>query len=312
MDCLFNVYKPKGPTSHDVVALLRRASGVRRIGHAGTLDPLAEGVLVVAVGQATRVIEYLADADKAYRATVHLGVETETYDAEGKVVAERPIGHLRREDVEAALARLRGRIVQRPPAYSAVSVGGRRLYDLARRGQAVEAPAREVEITRLELERWEPPLVTLLVECSKGTYIRSLAHDLGQALDIGAHLAALVRLRVGRFTVEQAVPLAELEARLREGREGREGTWREVAIAPDAAVGHLPELRVDAAAAGRLVNGSTLDAGPVRGAEAGDGPASWVRVYGPEGRFLAIGRREARGGRVVLRPEKVFAAAASA
>src|SRR5207249_3770224 len=128
--------------SHDVVARLRRASGVRRIGHAGTLDPLAEGVLVVAAGQATRVIEYLADLDKAYRADLTFGVETETYDAEGKIIAERPAAHLTRDDVEAALSRFRGPIVQRPPAYSAVSVGGQRLYDLARRGQAVAAPPR--------------------------------------------------------------------------------------------------------------------------------------------------------------------------
>ena len=284
-----------------MVARLRRASGVRRIGHAGTLDPLATGVLVVAVGQATRVIEYLADVDKAYRADVRLGVETETYDAEGAVVAERATDHVGREDVETALAPFRGRIEQRPPAYSAVSVGGQRLHDLARRGKAVEAPLREVEITRLELERWEPPVATLLVECSKGTYIRSLAHDLGEVLKVGAHLSGLVRLRVGRFTLEKAVPLAELEERL------RGGTWREVAVAPDAAVDHLPELRVDAAAAGRLANGSTLDAGPARDDES----ESLVRVYGPEGRFLAIGRRQIGGERVVLRPEKVFAAASS-
>jgi tRNA pseudouridine55 synthase len=182
-----------------------------------------------------------------------------------------------------------------------VSVGGKRLYELARRGKAVEAPLREVQITRLELERWQPPEATLLVECSKGTYIRSLAHDLGAALEVGGHLTNLVRLRVGQFTLERSVPLSDLEERL------RGGDWQSVAIAPDEAVEHLPLVQVDAAAAGRLANGGVLDIGP-----AGEGATEeLVRVHGAAGRFLAIGRRTLQGGRVVLRPEKVFAAPAS-
>src|SRR5262249_13700085 len=141
-----------------------------------------------------------------------------------------------------------------------------------------------------------------LVECSKGTYIRSLAHDLGEALGVGAHLSGLVRLRVGQFLLENAVPLAELEERL------RSGAWPSAAMAPEASVGHLPDVCLDAAAAARLMNGNTLDTGPVRGGE----EEGLVRVYGPEKRFLAIGRRTMQGGRVVLRPEKVFAAPASA
>ena len=200
MDAFFNVYKPRGPTSHDVVARLRRAErGVRRIGHAGTLDPLAEGVLVVATGKATRLIEYLVDADKLYGAGVHLGVETDTYDAEGRVLAERPVEHLTREAVAGALEPFRGEIEQRPPPFSAVSVGGERLYARARRGEMVQAPLRRVSVTRLDLLDWQPPVAHLEVECSKGTYIRSLAHDLGRALGCGAHLSALVRLRAGRL-----------------------------------------------------------------------------------------------------------------
>src|SRR6266542_499268 len=146
MDCLFNVDKPRGPTSHDVVARLRRASGVRRIGHAGTLDPLATGVLVVAVGRATRLIEYLADADKAYVAQITFGVETDTYDAEGTVVERRDASGLTQQQVEEALGGFRGTIQQRPPAHSAIRVGGKRLYEMARAGQTVEAPVRTVHI----------------------------------------------------------------------------------------------------------------------------------------------------------------------
>ena len=163
---------------------------MRRIGHAGTLDPLAEGVLVVAIGKATRLIEYLVDADKLYAAEVHLGVETDTYDAEGRVLAERPVGHLTREAVAEALEAFRGEIEQRPPPFSAISVGGERLYARARRGEVVEAPLRRVSVTRLDLLDWQSPVAHLEVECSKGTYIRSLAHDLGRALGCGAHLSA--------------------------------------------------------------------------------------------------------------------------
>jgi tRNA pseudouridine55 synthase len=303
LDAFFNVYKPKGPTSHDVVARLRRASGVKRIGHAGTLDPLAEGVLVVAVGQATRAIEYLADLDKAYRADVAFGVETDTYDAEGRVVAERSISHLRQEDIEAALVQFRGRITQRPPAYSAVSVGGRRLYDLARQGQPVEAPVREVDIARLDLERWAPPVATLLVECSKGTYIRSLAHDLGAALGVGAHLIGLVRLRVGGFLAHNAVSLAELEEQL------RGGTWQAAAIPPDAALAHLPAVHLDEPAARRLTNGMPVAGGSSANAsgQAAGGPLA--RALAPDGRFLGIVRREVRDSSLVFRPEKVFVSA---
>ncbi|MBI3972228.1 MAG: tRNA pseudouridine(55) synthase TruB [Chloroflexi bacterium] len=298
MDAIFNVYKPKGPTSHDVVARLRHASGVRRLGHAGTLDPLAEGVLVVAVGQATRLVEYLAAYDKAYRAQVTLGAETDTYDAEGTVVAERSIAHLDAAAIEAALSRFRGVIRQRPPAYSAVSVGGRRLYELARQGKAVEAPVRQVEITRLELETWRPPVATLYIECSKGTYIRTLAHDLGAALSCGGHLSRLIRTRVGRFTAEDAVPPAELEEML------RKGTWPVVAVDPAVAVEHLPAVILGSVEAARLANGSAITAAPESVAIL---PGALGRALGPDGRLLAIVRLDKQGGRRVWRPEKVLA-----
>ena len=315
IDALFNVYKPSGPTSHDVVARLRRASGVKRVGHAGTLDPLAEGVLLVAAGQATRAIEYLAILDKAYEAQVTFGVQTRTDDAEGAVVAARPTDHLDRAIVERALDAFRGRIEQRPPAYSAISVGGRRLYDLARRGEAVEAPVRPVEITRLDLLAWAPPVATLHVECSKGTYIRSLARDLGASLGCGGHLSRLVRRRVGAFAVEDAIPLSTLEDALRAGE------WQRYAIPAGAALAHLPALRLDEAAAAHLAHGRSVAAGPTapsgdevtpRSSSAGDVttallvPGVLARAYDPGGRFLAIVRRSADQGQTVWRPEKVF------
>ncbi len=339
MDCFFNVYKPKGPTSHDVVARLRRAGKVRRIGHAGTLDPLAEGVLVIAAGRATRLIEYLVDADKAYAAEVTFGVETDTYDAEGRVTAQRPAAHLTEAVVRQALETFRGSILQRPPSFSAVSVGGQRLYALARRGAPVVIPPRAVTISRLELVAWRPPLADLHVECSKGTYIRSLAHDLGQALGCGAHLSALVRLRVGRFASQEATPLAELEERL------RDGLWQAVSYPAEAAVAHLVTVRLDAAGAARLASGQPVpfrapldgetmdgqapDDQTVNGREAGgqttgvparerqgatplegeEGPASGTlgRAYAADGRFMAVVRLVRSGDLLVWRPEKVLA-----
>lgn len=296
MDRIFNVFKPKGPTSHDVVARLRRASGIRRIGHAGTLDPMAEGVLIVAISRATRVIEYLTDTDKAYRAHITFGVETDTYDAEGRVVAERSAGHLTREAVAAALSPFRGTIQQRPPAFSAISVGGQRLYDLARRGQTVDVPTREVEIRTLELEAWKPPVAVVFVECTKGTYIRSLAYDLGQVLGVGAHLSGLTRTRVGSFSSGDAVPLEQLEQALREGRGVETG------VSPDQAIDFLPAIKLDTEEAGRLKNGIAVQSSGAIPHHLG----TLARAYGPGDDFLAVVRLEQVHGQPAWRPEKVF------
>jgi tRNA pseudouridine55 synthase len=303
MDALFNVNKPRGPTSHDVVARLRRASGERHIGHAGTLDPLAEGVLIVAAGKATRLVEYLMDAGKVYEAEVSFGVTTETYDAEGRVVAERPVTALTAQDVEEALAQFRGTIEQRPPPHSAVSVGGQRLYHLARQGKPVVAPPRQVTISRLELTSWERPRAVLMVACSKGTYVRSLAHDLGQALGSGAHLSRLVRQQVGPFHIAGATPLADLEERLRQGH------WQDAALPLDAAIAHLHLVRLDDKAAGDLRHGKAVAASPPGPAMASPLPASGTlgRAYAPDGRLLAVVRLEGGDTPPVWRPVKVLA-----
>jgi len=211
MNGILNIDKPKGITSFGVVAAIRRLTGERRVGHAGTLDPDASGVLPVCVGGGTRVVEYLAEADKAYRAEIELGVTTDSYDASGNVTCCQDSSAISREQVESALSAFRGVIEQVPPMYSAVKYQGKRLYQLARQGIEVARKSRPVRIDRLEIIGWQPPLVTVDVVCGKGTYIRSLAHDLGQALGCGASLKGLVRRRYGVFDIECAVSLPHLE-----------------------------------------------------------------------------------------------------
>jgi tRNA pseudouridine55 synthase len=209
-DGLVVVDKPAGMTSHDVVARLRRAYDQQRVGHAGTLDPDATGVLLVGLGRVTRVLRWLSDAGKSYRATVAFGTATSTLDAAGEVTERVAMDDLDAARVAAALGAFRGPIEQIPPMVSAVQVGGRRLHELARAGEEVERAPRRVTIHRLELEAFAPgpsPTATLVVDCSSGTYVRTLADDLGRALGGVAHLAVLRRLRVGGFGLDEAVPL---------------------------------------------------------------------------------------------------------
>ncbi|WP_374689416.1 tRNA pseudouridine(55) synthase TruB [Promineifilum sp.] len=276
--------KPTGPTSHDAVQRLRRLSGQRRIGHAGTLDPLAEGVLLVCLGRATRFVEYLVGLDKTYETTVRLGQATTTYDAEGTVTLERPV-EVTPGQIEAALDAWRGPIQQRVPLFSAVKRDGQPLYKSARRGEAVEPPVREVTIHALDVLSFTPPLLTLRVVCSSGTYIRSLAHDLGAALGCGGHVAALRRTAVGRFTIAQAVSLDALTPE----------NLAEYLLPPEAAVAHLPRLDVDEASAARLAMGQRL-------AAPGDAPVGDVAAWGPGGRFLGVVAVDGE----VLRPRKMF------
>jgi tRNA pseudouridine55 synthase len=227
MDGIINIDKPPGLTSHDVVARVRRITGQKKAGHAGTLDPMATGVLPVVLGKATRLVEYLAGADKVYRATLVLGATTPTYDCEGEITPTPGAVMPTRREVEEALEGFKGEIEQLPPMYSAIKVGGKKLYEIARGGIEVERQARRVTIFRLELEAYRPPVLALFVECSKGTYIRSLAHDLGSALGTGAYLDALIRTRHGPFALDGATTLEGLEAAM------KEGTWRESLYPPE-------------------------------------------------------------------------------
>jgi tRNA pseudouridine55 synthase len=206
---ILNVNKPAGMTSHDVVADLRRTSGESRVGHAGTLDPMATGVLLICIGQATRVAEYLADHDKKYRATIRLGIETDTYDATGKRMAEHAVD-VSLVQVEEALSGLTGKQLQQPPAFSAIKQGGVPLYKLARQGVEIETEPRPVEIYSIALAEFSSPDLVVDVHCSKGTYIRSLAHDLGAKLGCGAHVTALTRTASGQFTLDAAASLDQI------------------------------------------------------------------------------------------------------
>ena len=246
-------------------------SGIRRIGHAGTLDPLATGLLLVCVGRATRLLEYLLDQPKRYEAAVRLGQRTDTFDAEGSVVHEKPVG-VTAVEIEEALDQFRGPIVQYAPAYSAVKRDGVPLYKLARQGQVVERPSREVTIHNLDLLSWQEPTVTLDVACSSGTYIRSLADDLGDVLGCGGHISALRRTEVGSFNVDQAVAPEELHSE----------NWTDYLLPPDTAVRHLPRVEFSADVARHLLMGQRAPAASLYE----DGTPA--RAYEQDGRFLGI------------------------
>lgn len=205
-----NIYKPKGKTSHDVVAILRRVTRIKQIGHTGTLDPFAEGVLPVCIGKATRLIEYLAD-DKTYIGTVQLGKSTTTYDIEGDVVKVSD-KNVSIEEIENALQSFRGEIEQLPPIYSAIKVNGKKLYEYARKGEEVEIKPRKVTINELKILNYdsENRILELYIECSKGTYIRSIANDLGEVLGVYGHLVKLVRVKAGGFELKDSIKLEQL------------------------------------------------------------------------------------------------------
>lgn len=212
MDGLINIYKEKGFTSHDVVAKMRGILRMKKIGHTGTLDPDATGVLPVCVGKGTRLCSLLENHDKTYRAVLLLGMETDTQDVTGQILAEKPVC-VTEEQVLEALPAFRGKIMQIPPMYSALKVNGKKLYEYAREGKVIEREARPVEIYELTVEKIDLPRITMTVSCSKGTYIRTLCHDIGQALGCGGCMESLVRTRVGDFHLEQAITLKELEAK---------------------------------------------------------------------------------------------------
>lgn len=277
------VNKPAGWTAHDVVAKVRRLTGERRVGHAGTLDPAAVGVLPVCVGEATRVAEYLSAGGKTYLAAVLLGATTETDDTDGWTIAERDASAISREMVEALLPRFTGTISQIPPAYSAIHIDGVRAYALARAGETVAVPSRTVTVHRLSLVAWEPPVAWLVVDCGAGTYIRAIARDLGVLLGCGATLAHLVRLRSGPFPLCAAWSLDEL-ATLPDLR----AAWPFVAVHPDAALVDWPALLLDETAARDWANGKTLTGG-----DAPDGTR--IRAYDAGGDWRGTGFRTGGG-----------------
>ncbi len=303
MDGLLIVDKPSGMSSHDVVARARRALREKRIGHTGTLDPLATGILVLCVGSATRLSEYLLGEDKAYEGLIKLGERTDTDDAEGRIIDVRPVPPLTDQDLRALESRFTGEIAQVPPQFSAIQKDGQRAYALARHGQAVALAPRRVRIDALRLALGAPhpeapsdraTWLAFSVRCSAGTYIRALARDIGEALGCGAHVASLRRTQVGPFGLADAVTLPDLEEAAR---------TRQVALLPmDRALANWPAVTLDEPTARRLKQGQRV-ALPGLLVQ----PAAKTRVYDASGRFFAIASWDG----TMLKPVKVLDAAPS-
>jgi tRNA pseudouridine55 synthase len=273
---LLLIDKPQGATSHDVVDAVRRVLGTRKVGHAGTLDPMATGLLLVGVGRGTRLLRFFGDLPKSYEGTARLGIETDTLDVDGSVVRTAKV-EVQRADLERAFAALVGESMQRPPAYSAVKVGGRKLYEAARAGEPLEAPPRRIRVDAFEVRRYEGADVDFAVTCSGGTYVRVLLSDVGRALGPGAHLRRLRRTAIGQYRVEDAVATDALEDPL----------------PLEAAVAHLPAVELEPDEARAASNGSILAPAGIEGSYA---------VFGPGQRLIGIYRDE--GARA--RPEVVL------
>ncbi len=287
---IFNVNKPAGKTSHDIVGRVRRASKGAKVGHAGTLDPMATGVLLVCIGQGVRVSEYLMDHDKKYRARIRLGIATDTEDATGQVIAQKDV-NVSREQVETALKKFVGKQAQYPPAYSAIKRDGVPLYKRARRGEQIETEPRNVEMYSITLVALDLPEVEVDVHCSKGTYIRSLARDVGNALDCGAHLAGLTRTMSGNFSLDDSVTLDELTSTLEAG-------YGERYLHPlDEALLHFEAIIVNAELEKQIQQGKTLDCGRAYS-------TPLLRAYSTTGECIALLER----GHVPdsWKPRKVF------
>lgn len=295
VDGILNLNKPIGMTSHDMVGFVRRLSGQRRVGHAGTLDPMAEGVLVVALGKATRIIEYIMESRKLYCAEIVLGVTTTTYDAEGEVVKRVPHIQVSRHEIEQALSSLTGQIWQVPPMYSAIKRHGQRLYELARHGIEVEREPRLVNIYSIQLLDWRSPMMKVMLEVSKGTYIRSFAHDLGELLGTGAYLSCLVRVASGRFTIEEALSPADLTLAV------EFGYWKELLYPPDEGMLDYEAVILNEALASGVHEGQSWPTRLSIHERQGHGP---TRAYSPDGEMIAVVQLDSQTGR--WQPKKVL------
>ena len=280
------VDKGSGATSFDAVAIVRRQLGIRRVGHAGTLDPAATGVLPILLGEATKLMPYLMDQDKEYLATVRFGVTTDTHDVSGRVLSETPVDRLERRELEDACRPFVGRIKQVPPMYSAVHHEGRRLYELARQGIEVDREPREVVVRSIAVEQITPPRATLRVVCGKGTYVRVLAADIGAALGYGGAVERLVRFRVGPFGLADAVAWAELTG------GATHQLWARVRP-PEAALADWPAVTLNGPAAAAFTHGQAVDVVPLAGES-----ERYVRVHDGAGALIGVGALAAAGRQV--------------
>jgi len=304
MDGILNIYKEKGYTSHDVVAKLRGILHQKKIGHTGTLDPDAEGVLPVCLGKATKVCDLLTDKDKVYEAQMQLGITTDTQDHSGQVLMRRDAGAVTEDMLSQTLAGFIGDYQQIPPMYSAIKIGGKKLYDLARAGVTVERPPRHVQIydiSHICFYREDNIYASFTVHCSKGTYIRTLCHDVGEKLGCGACMSALKRTKVSCFGIEHSLMLSQVEQFV------KEGTIEQNLIYPDEMFPELPKVYIrDEARAKLLANGNPLNVHPYDlGIKGTDTPLpEYLRVYRADGSFAAIYKWNV--GKHMFFPEKMF------
>ncbi len=278
MDGILNINKALGMTSHDVVARVRKVLRQKRVGHTGTLDPMASGVLPICIGQATRVAEYLSESGKAYQAEITFGVTTDTYDTEGNVLQTTDTSTLTQTRIEEILPAFLGPQMQQPPRYSAIKIQGQPAYQLARAGEEVVLAARPIEILQLKILTWHCPRLTLSIECTKGTYIRSLAYDLGEKSGYGAYLTALVRTRSGPFLLADSITLEQLATSFEQ---------EEVAqylFPADSALQSYPALHLDTATAQRVLHGNAFS----HESTPAQNTVPLARVYAPDGQFIAI------------------------
>lgn len=299
MDGVLNVRKSAGPTSHDVVDQVRRIFDQKKVGHAGTLDPIATGVLVICLGKATRVVEYLMGTDKEYRARMVLGQSTDTQDSTGAVARECDASDISREALENTVACFVGEIEQIPPMISALKHQGKCLYKLAREGKSVERPARTVQVHSIEVLDFKPGSraeAELLVGCSSGTYIRTLCADIGDKLGCGAHMSALERTKVGRFLVEESVSIEDLD------RARSDSRLESLVTDINEALADLPSAMLEAKNVQGALHGLTV---PVAGL---NGLGDVVRILSPDGALIGLGKLMEQDDCTVVKPHKVLCA----
>ena len=270
--------KPSGLSSNAALQRVKRLLGARKAGHTGSLDPLASGLLPICLGEATKLSHALLEADKTYRFSCRLGIQTNTGDAEGEIINTLPVPELQPDQLEQVLAGFRGESLQIPPMYSALKHQGRRLYELARKGQSVERPPRKIRIEHLELLAWNEDTIECQAHCSKGTYIRVLAEDIASALGCCGHLSALRRVAVAPFEATAMVTLAQLEVSAHQ----HDTAWRQHLLPADAALADWPRVMLDASRAQKIIAGQAVVLGRPR-------PAGKVSLYGPGQRFIGIG-----------------------
>ncbi len=305
MDGIININKEKGYTSHDVVAVMRKLLHIKKIGHTGTLDPDATGVLPICVGKATKVCDVITDRDKTYEAVVVLGITTDTLDTSGEILQRKPVNIIK-DDLMSVLSHFEGEIEQIPPMYSAIKVDGKKLYEYARAGVEIERKSRRVTIHEIELLEdklfmWDPkdgdndlPSFKIRVSCTKGTYIRTLCDDIGRQLGCGAAMSELVRTAVGRFLIEDALSLSDVEKRLSSFDEGKEDK-PDFMLPVDRVFEMYPEVSVKSESMKLLLNGNPLDAGMfISKPDLTDDDLGIYRVYGDDGEFYALYKRKGK------------------